>query len=300
VTYKTYAGKPQEEERRGLIAIDLNKLGADYDFSLMPELFPPQFREHVRNFGRFVRLADGIADSPILTQEQKLERLEALEAALLGGANASWSDEARATSEAIRESVEETGITREHARHVIQAFQRDVSGTRIKTWSDLIVYCQFAAAPIGRYMLDLLGENMAVCGPPTDALCTALRILKRLRDCKDPTAQYKRLCIPEQFMRDASITTLHLQAPSAKGQTRAVIDRMLDGVEGLLTQAEPLPRLIMSRGLSLHTAIVLCRARKLAIRFRRQDPLNERVELSNWQRRTCKWQCVIKSRFGWR
>ena len=283
-----------------MIAIDLNRLGADYDFSLMPELFSPQIRIHVRNFGRFVRLADGIADSPLLTQDQKLERLETLEAALLGGADATWSDEARATSEAIRTSVENTGVTREHARHVIQAFRRDVAGTRIKTWSDLMVYCQFAAAPIGRYMLDLRGENMAVCGPPTDALCAALRILKRLRDCKDPTAQYKRLCIPEQFMRDAFITTLHLQAPSAKGQTRAVIDRMLDGVDGLLTQAAPLPRLIESRGLSLHTAIVLCRARKLAIRFRHQDPLNERVELTNWQRHSCKWLCVIKRRLGLR
>ena len=95
-------------------------------------------------------------------------------------------------------------------------------------------------------------------------------------------------------MRDAFITTFHLEAPSAKGQTRAVIDRVLDGVERLLNEAEPLPRQIKSKALRVHTAIVLCRAHKLARRFREQDPLNERVGLSSRQRLVCKWQCILR------
>jgi farnesyl-diphosphate farnesyltransferase len=277
----------------------LTRLGRDADFSLMPELFPSRVRARIQGFGRFVRLADGIADDVALTRDQRLSRLDALEAMIKGGPGTDWSEEARQVSREMRDSLRASPLAAEHALHVTQAFRRDVSGVRIQTWNDLLVYCGFSAAPIGRYMLDLMGEDPAVCGRSTDALCAALRILKRLRDCKEPSVQYKRLCIPEKFMWDAAITTLHLQAPSAKGQTRAVIDRVLDGVDRLLIEAAPLPRLIGSRGLSLHTAIVLCRARTLARHFRERDPLNERVELTGWERLKCKWLCKLKAFLPW-
>lgn len=266
----------------------------DADFSLMPELFPAPLRPSVRAIGHFVRVADEITDSPLLNREEKAERLDAMEAVLDGSDGAELPEEARDVSVAVRESLRETGVSPTHAHHVVQAFRRDVTGGRIQTWNDLLVYCQFAAAPIGRHLLEQFGEDISVCGPPSDALCSALRILKRLRDCKHPSSIYSRLCIPEQFMRDAFITTFHLEAPSAKGQTRAVIDRVLDGVDRLLHEAEPLPRLIESKALGMHAAIVLCRAQKLARRFHEQDPFNERVGLSRLERLTCKWFAILR------
>jgi phytoene/squalene synthetase len=255
----------------------------------MPELFPPALQPHVRSFGRFVRFADSITDNAFLSLREKRARLIALEGALDGSVEALWSAEAGAVAASLRASLGQTGISPEHARHVLQAFQRDADGYVSATWPDLLVYCQFAAAPIGRYMLELSGEDVSSCGRPADALCAALRILKQLRDAEDPTVRFNRLCIPRQFLDDAWITPAHLRAPSAKGQTRAVLDRVLDGVDQLLVQAAPLPSLIQSRGLAMHTAIVLCRARKLAARFRRLDPLRERVGLTSWQRTLCRW-----------
>lgn len=266
----------------------------DADFSLMPDMFPARLRPSVRAFGHLVRVADEITDNPLLSREEKASRLEAMEAVLDGGDGGELPEEARNVSVAARESLRETGVSPTHAHHILQAFRRDVTGGRIQSWNDLLVYCQFAAAPIGRYLLELVGEDVSVCGPSADALCAALRILKRLRDCKHPSSIYSRLCIPEQFMRDAFITTFHLEAPSAKGQTRAVIDRVLDGADRLLREAEPLPRLIKSRALGTHTTIVLCRARKLARRFREQDPFNERVGLSRRERLSCKWLSILK------
>lgn len=268
--------------------------GGDADFSLMPDMFPALLRPPVRAFGHFVRVADEITDDPLLSREEKASRLEAMEAVLDGGDGGELPEEARNASVTVRDNLRETGVSPTHAHHILQAFRRDVTGGRIQTWNDLLVYCQFAAAPIGRYLLELVGEDVSVCGPSADALCSALRILKRLRDCRHPSSIYSRLCIPEQFMRDAFITTFHLEAPSAKGQTRAVIDRVLDGVDRLLREAEPLPRLIQSKALGTHTAIVLCRARKLATRFREQDPFNERVGLSHGERLSCKWLSILK------
>jgi farnesyl-diphosphate farnesyltransferase len=268
--------------------------GGDADFSLVPDMFPARLRPSVRAFGHLVRVADEITDNPLLTREEKASQLEAMEAVLDGGDGGKLPEDARNVSVTVRESLRETGVSPTHAHHILQAFRRDVTGGRIQTWNDLLVYCQFAAAPIGRYLLELFGEDVSVCGPSADALCAALRILKRLRDCKHPSSIYSRLCIPEQFMRDAFITTFHLEAPSAKGQTRAVIDRVLDGVDRLLREAAPLPRVIKSNALGTHTAIVLCRARKLAKRFREQDPFAERVGLSHGERLSCKWLSILK------
>jgi phytoene/squalene synthetase len=266
----------------------------DPDFSLMPELFPSSMRPSVRAFGRFVRLADGITDSSLLTRQEKLAKLTTLERSLDDSSATLWSAEARTVVDALRANLRQSGISPEHARHVLQAFRRDAQGYTPATWRDVLIYCQFAAAPIGRYMLRLLGEEPAVCGRPADALCATLRILRQLRDCGDPTISYNRLCIPRQFLDDAMITPDHLRAPAAKGQTRAVLDRVLDGVEQLLGEASPLPRLIRHRGLRTHAAIVLCRARKLVTRFRRQDPLRERVGLAAWQRTFCRWYGTLR------
>jgi phytoene/squalene synthetase len=271
------------------LAIDLVRHGLDQDFSLMPSLFPRAVRPHVRALGRFVRLADGVADDAFTAAETRLGRLTLLERALREEIDPDWSEEARAIVRDMRASLRATGVSAAHPRHMVEAFRRDLATGATATWNDLMVYCQFAAAPIGRFLLELVGEDIDRCGRSSDALCAALRILRQLRDCEDPAAQFARLCIPEGFLEDAMITRQHLRAPQAKGQIRAVIDRVLDGVENLLEDARPLPGLVRSRGLRVHIHIVLCRAHKLVGRFRARDPLQERVGLGTGTRRLCLW-----------
>jgi phytoene/squalene synthetase len=261
----------------------------------MAELFPASLQPHLRAFGRFVRLCEELRDDVLLGRIEKLSRLTALEATLDGADVRLWASKPRAIVVALRESLRQTGITREYPRQLLHAARRDAEGSICDTWQDLMEYCRLAAVPIGRYMLALAGEDEDVCGPSADALCTALCILKRLRDCSEPAVRFNRLRIPRRFLDDAMITPEHLRAASAKGQTRAVLDRVLDGVDGLLQDAAPLPVLIRRRGLVMHTAIVLCRARKLADRFRRQDPLQQRVGLAGWQRRLCHWTGTLRA-----
>lgn len=272
------------------------RLGSDPDFSLMPELFARPLRRHVHAFGRFVRLAEAVTDNNALARDEKQARLIALEAALTGDSRSPlWSAEADAVAHGLFASLQETQIPVEHARHILQALRRDARDHVCTTWHDLMVYCQFAAAPIGRYLLQLVGEDPARCAGPGDALCGGLRILRQLRDCEDPTIRFNRLCIPRQFLDDAMITPRHLRAPSAKGQTRAVLDRVLDGVDHLLAEAAPLPGLVRDRGLGTHARIVHCRARRLVGCFRKRDPIRERVGLAPWQRTLCRWSGTLRS-----
>jgi phytoene/squalene synthetase len=271
--------------------IDPTRLGDDDDFSFMVGVFSPKVQVHVLAFSEFVRLADYIADSAGLTRQDKLNRLEILDAALGDEPVAAWSEEASRVIHNMRHSLSETHVSSRHIQRIVHAFLCDVRGEEKRTWQDLLAYCDNAAAPVGRYMLELLHEDPSICGKPADDLCASLRILSRLRE---PAGQFNRLCIPTQFMNDAMISIDHLKASSAKGQTRAVIDRVLDGVDRLLRNAEPLPGLIRQRGLRMHTAVVLCRAQTLAARFREEDPLQEKVTLSQWQRFRCHWTARIR------
>jgi phytoene/squalene synthetase len=282
------------------LAIEVARQGMDEDFSLMPWLFPARLQPHVRAFGRFVRLADATADNAFIGREQRIERLAALERALDGESEADWSPEALMVGRALRTSLRTTGVSSRHARDLVRAFRGDVEGRPIKTWTDLMEYCRVAAAPIGRHMLELVGEDVAACARPADALCAALRILRQLRDCEDPSVQYNRLCIPEAYLEDAAVTIRHVRAPSARGQTRAVLDRVLDGVAALLNEAASLPWQVRNRGLRIHIWIVLCRGHKLVARFRERDPLRERVGLSVWQRRRCLWLGILAGFLRWR
>lgn len=269
----------------------------DRDFSLMPWLLPAEVRGDVRALGRFVRLAETAALSPLASRGERQARLAALLAALdapEGAAPPALGPGDAATIEGLRASLSRHGIPARHARTILLTLQRTLVLTGAPTgeggggnasWAEVLAYCRGVAAPVGRHMLALCREDGALCGPPADALCGALRILKELRDGNAGGGPW--FCIPASFMRDASISPGHLAAPSARGQTRAVLDRVLDGVDALLAEAGRLPGLVRSRRLRLYVCVVLCRARKLAHRFRLRDPLQEKVGLSRWQRHGC-------------
>lgn len=285
----------------------------DRDFSLMPWLLPAAIRPDVRALGRFVRLAEGVAATPLLSRRERHDRLVALEAMLdASEANvpavhakaAGPGDEAVIT--ALRSSLQRHGLAPDGARTILRtlrdsaiapmasASQSGAEAVVHDTWADVVSYGRGVAAPIGRQMLVLCGEDLTTCGPPADALCIGMRILKELRDCDGQVSRGALLCIPASFMRDASITLHHLSAPAARGQTRAVLDRVLDGVDALLVDAASLPPRVTSRRLRIYVSAVLCRARKLAARCRRDDPLQDMVELSAWERRSCVWLNMMR------
>jgi phytoene/squalene synthetase len=282
---------------------EIIRLKVDRDFSLMPWLLPARVRADVRALARFVRLADTAALSPLASRENRQVRLAALLAALDrpndGGPPPLLADDA-AVIDSLRASIRRNGVSAEPARTILLTLQRtaadaqspDSRSAGSACWPDVLAYCRGVAAPVGRHMLALCREDAEACGPAADALCSALRILKELRDGSAGGGPW--LCIPASFMRDATISPGHLAAASARGQTRAVLDRVLDGVDALLAEAERLPSLVADRRLRLYVCVVLCRARKLAQRFRLRDPLQEKVGLSRWQRHGCLVLSVLR------
>ena len=183
---------------------------ADENFPVGSALIRPDLRRHVHAFYAFARNADDIADSAILQAADKIARLDAMEAVLLGTA-----DEAASPSAAqLRKSLAETGTPAQHSRELLVAFRRDATKLRYANWDELYDYCRYSAMPVGRHVLDLHGEDAATHAP-SDALCTALQVLNHLQDCAKDFRALDRCYLPEDWLAETRPRVADVAAPAA-------------------------------------------------------------------------------------
>jgi squalene synthase HpnC len=248
----------------------------DENFPVGSWLLPAPLRPHVAAFYAFVRAADDIADNPDLTAAEKIARLGRFEAALTGPPELAAG---LAKAEALRKSLAATGVSSRHAQDLLAAFKRDATQLRYHDWPDLLSYCALSASPVGRYLLDLHGEASALYRF-SDPLCDALQLLNHLQDCRDDYRALDRVYLPLDSFAAVGGGVEALDQPATSPALRQVFDRVLDGVDTLLTTAGELPRALRSRRLAAESAVILAIARRLAKELRRRDPLAERVELS--------------------
>ena len=245
----------------------------DENFPVGSWLIRRDLRAHVHAFYRFAREADDIADNPHLAAADKLRRLDRMGAVLDGAPG----DDAPAAT-AMRASLAATGVTAQHCHDVLTAFRLDATKLRYRDWDDLMEYCRYSAAPVGRQLLDLHGEARAAW-PPSDALCSALQVLNHHQDCGADYRALDRVYLPESDLALCGARVEELTAPRASTALRAVIDRLLDDTDRLIEQASFLPPAVKSIGLRRECAVIVGLARRLSRRLRHGDPLASRVKL---------------------
>ena len=250
----------------------------DENFPVGSWLIRRDLRVHVHAFYRFARNADDIADSPALAAADKLRRLDCMAAVLDGVAGDAAGGESPAAF-AMRESLAATGLTAQHCHDVLRAFRQDAVKLRYRDWDDLMEYCRYSAAPVGRQLLDLHGESREAW-PASDALCSALQVLNHLQDCAADYRALDRVYLPLADLDAAGCRVEMLAAPAASPGLRRVLETVLDRTDALIATARGLPPRVAARGLRWESAVIVALAARLARRLRRGDPLAGRVALT--------------------
>lgn len=281
----TLPGRSATAEYASSIETPSGKDVAYENFPVGSWLLPAALRPHIAIFYAFARAADDIADNPDLTAEDKVVRLDAIEAAVCGRAA---DGPHLATAHRMRESLAETGVDARHCVDLLTAFRQDATKLRYRDWDDLIGYCLLSAAPVGRYLLDLHGGSRAGYAA-SDALCMGLQVINHLQDCQDDYRQLDRVYLPQDWMREAGARVEDLDAPASSPALRQVIDLTLDGTERLLATARTLPSGLISRRLAMESGAILAIADRLVGMLRRGDPLGRRIELRKPQ---FLWCCL--------
>lgn len=245
----------------------------DENFPVASRLIAARHRPAILAFYQFVRAADDIADDPALTGEQKLAGLDRFEAALTGKADD--VDAARP----LRAILAERGLSPRHALDLLHAFRMDAVKNRYENFDELMHYCAYSAAPVGRFVLDVHGESERTW-LASDALCSALQIINHLQDCGADYRQLNRVYIPLDALAEAGADVKTLGAGKASPALLSCLHKIAARTEDLVQIGKELPRMVQDLRLCLETAVIGRLAQVLVKGLLQRDPLSDKVHLS--------------------
>jgi squalene synthase HpnC len=246
------------------------KGSTDENFPVASHLIAPKYRPPIMAFYRFARAADDVADNALAEPGSKLEQLEALRASLSG--------ETREAPEGrdLRAILLERGLTDQHGMDLLEAFRRDVVKLRYDSWDDLMDYCRYSAAPVGRFVLDVHGESRDLW-PANDALCAALQVINHLQDCGKDRREIDRVYIPMDRLRAAGVDVDALDAAAASPALRGVIVALAQKTMALLDISRPFAGRIRNGRLALEVGVIQALAEDLCKGLLVRDPLSQTV-----------------------
>ena len=248
------------------------------NFPVASLLVRAQHRPIILAFYYFVRAADDVADSPSLSSAEKVERLDRMEAALLGEVAPERCPEAAA----LRRALSERGLSPRHAQDLLKAFRLDAVKLRYTDWKDLVAYCAYSAMPVGRFVLDVHGES-ASTWPGSDAVCAALQIINHLQDCGEDYRNLDRVYLPLDALARHGATVEALGAKTASPGLRSSIAELAGGAADLLREGEGLIGAIADWRLRAEISVIHALAVRLTRLLSAKDPLGEETHLDKWQ-----------------
>lgn len=258
-----------------IAATGSGKTHRDENFPVASIFIAPRHRAPVLAFYDFVRAADDIADHESLSPSEKLAMLDRLEAALLGSAG-----ERIPVAETLRATLLERGLEPRHAQDLLIAFRRDVTQLRYADWDDLIDYCRYSAMPVGRFVLDVHGEDRRATWDANDALCAALQIINHLQDCGKDYKNLDRVYLPLDTLAAHGATVEMLREPQAPPQLAAALHDLARRTRELLTESAPFAGRIADARLAMEVGAIQRLAESLTARLEFADPLSDEVHAS--------------------
>jgi squalene synthase HpnC len=263
----------------------------DENFPVASHLISVRHRPAVMAYYYFARAADDIADNETAGEAEKLAGLEAMRTTLLGEGGG------EPTAEGLRTVLRARDLDPVHGLDLLHAFRQDVTKRRYADWAELMDYCRWSAAPVGRYVLDVHGEARTTWAP-NDALCAALQIINHLQDCGKDYRALDRVYLPLTILRRHGARVEDLGADQASPALLAAIRECAGRCDELLAQSRRFAREIKDRRLALEVAVIQRLAEDLTARLHRRDPLSERVHHRKGEAIRLALGAVIGRMFG--
>lgn len=245
----------------------------DENFPVASRLVSARHRPVIMAFYDFARAADDIADHPSLPPDEKLWRLDQMEASLTG----TNSDDI--LSVRLRDTLASRKLSPVHALDLLKAFRQDVTKLRYADWDELIGYCTYSAMPVGRFVLDVHGEDRSTWAS-SDVLCTVLQIINHLQDCGKDYRLLNRVYLPQDCLRAHGAATEALAEVRSSSELLACLHQVAQRTADYFNTQQPLADEIRDIRLSCEVAAIAALAHKLLGILRTSDPLADQVHLS--------------------
>ena len=248
------------------------KTHRDENFPVASWIIHPRNRALILAFYNFVRTADDIADHATLSERDKLNYLDLLEAELLG------QGDSQAEAVNLRHALAQRSMPPRHALDVLIAFRMDVTKLRYENWDEVIHYCRYSAMPVGRFMLDVHGESTSTWAA-SDALCAGLQINNHLQDCGKDYRELNRVYLPRDALAAAGASVEALGLERAPAPLLQCLHSLAARTEVLLDQSKSLSAEVKDFRLGLEIAVIQAFADKIVRLLKVRDPLSQTVHL---------------------
>ena len=252
----------------------------DENFPVASRIIHPRHRALILAFYNFVRTGDDIADHAALSDSDKLRLLDQLSDDLVNPHPAGRPAQAEAI--VLHAALAERAMSPQHALDVLTAFRMDVTKRRYDNWQELIHYCSYSAMPVGRFMLDVHGEDRSTWAA-SDALCAALQINNHLQDCGEDFRNLDRVYIPRDLLAAHGATVDMLAAGQSSAPLLACIRDVAVRIDPLLSAGLKLGPAVRDLRLGCEIAVIQIYAERILRLLKTRDPLSETVHLSKWR-----------------
>ena len=230
------------------------------------QLVPASLRPLVDAYYQAAREADDIADNPCLQQDEKLRRLAAVREAFLQPSAADDRPEIRRLGKLfVAENLDASLFL-----DLLTAFERDAAGRPVRIWEELMDYCRYSAAPVGRFILAVHDEAPSAI-LPAEQLCIVLQLINHLGDIKQDLSRLGRCYIPQDMMQKYGVRPSDFGLNYTSSAVRELLDEMLSRTGAMLKEAALLPALIRNFRLRFNICVILSLTNSMLQKYKRAD-----------------------------
>jgi squalene synthase HpnC len=219
------------------------------NFPVASVLIPKQKRKYVYAVYSFARYADDIADSPVLSSGQKLEKLEQLDIELLKISKSELNDldeATKATFTALYKTIHDLNIPLIEFQNLLKAFKQDSVKDKYETFDELLEYSEYSANPVGHLVLYIFGYKDDELFALSDYICTGLQLINFWQDVSRDL-EINRVYIPNEFIKEYNYSYEKLYNKVEDENYISIINELIQKTKGFYKKGETLPQKVHGR-----------------------------------------------------
>ncbi len=240
-------------------------------------LISPKLKNIVQTYYQAARDADDAADNPLLSAEQKKAVLDNIGLAFRQpDTPTEFKSAAKLGRLFAAENLDSSLYT-----DLLTAFRMDAENQPIEIWEQLLNYCNYSAAPVGRFMLAIHNENPSSYLPAA-TLCAVLQITNHLQDLKKDAVNLRRFYLPHEMMEQHGARYSDIYLSFTKPALREVINETTDKLRMMLQDAEPIFKIVKNIRLKWELGVIFSLTNSMIKKIERRDVLHDNIRLNGF------------------
>ncbi len=231
------------------------------------------------------READDVADCASLSCNEKLEKLKNI--------RKDFCDASDTIAGKLGKIFAKENLDYRLFVDLLEAFENDAKGQNFEIWEQVLYYCQYSAAPVGRFMLAIHDEAPSTY-MPAETLCAVLQIVNFLRDMKDDMCKLKRCYMPEDLLQKYGVWKRDFCLSHETLGVNLLKKEVLTRLEAMLKDAKILLSLIKNFRLKIELGVIFSLTNIMIKKMYESDIIAQKQKLSrfDWMRAVVCGMCL--------